>query len=268
MSHPQQQRRIRYFLCLGLGTLLSWSTWCQTPDRLNLYEFPTVSNGPQAHAADELDAFGRVEEAMSAAETISLAEAFARDYPKSQLLSMVLLREMNAEVVADSYEGAVTLGHKLLQYDPNNLEALVMMAQVLPNFPSQYASRRAQIVEQAQRYIRAANQLLASLHLAEGVSAKSFLENKHRLSASLRESAGFTALVAQRYEEAVREYEWVLAHEDEPSSVTYLRLGLAYYYSGNLSGARTQLRKAAQGRSPMVRRQAEQMLTKLLANHS
>lgn len=234
-----------------------------TLGRDDVFEFPNTPNGPQAGSRDELDAFGRVVDGATPAETIVSAEAFARQYPDSQLLPLTLLREMQAEMLADSYEGAVAVGRELLRRDPKSLGALVLMAAVVPDFPPAFANRRAAILSVAERCVEDTRLALETFHLPQGVAARTFISDKRNLIISLREAARFVALVAGRYADAIRDYEWVLAQDTVHSPITYLRLGLAYYYAGKKDAARERLTQARRLGSEAVRRRAEEVLREL-----
>jgi len=232
----------------------------QAVTRDDAFAFPNTPTGPQALSRAELDDFGLVAESSTPARTIEKAEAFRLRYPRSQMLSLVSLNEMRAEIQVNSYSGAVAIGHEVLRLDPNNLEALVLMAQVLPDFPASYSGSRANAITEAENCIDAAQQLLRTFHLPAGASTDDFLRGKRSLEVSLHESAGFVKLVSGRYDDAIRDYEWVLQHTDSPSPSARLRLGLAYYNAGKLEAARAQLEQARQSGSDIVRGRAEEVL--------
>jgi tetratricopeptide (TPR) repeat protein len=229
----------------------------------DVYALPTTANGPQARTRAELDAFGRVMESKAPAEIIARAEAFASQYPQSQMLPMVRLREMRGEMAANSYAGATAVGHELLSENPRDLEALLMMASILPDFPPQEASRRTSILAEARQDIEAAEQILETFHRPQGTSAEEFLMNKRRLAASLAEAKGFVDLVSGRPRAAIQEYRWALAHGTDASPVISLRLGQAYYEAGDLISARTQLELAMRSGLSVVRQQAALLLDRL-----
>lgn len=231
-------------------------------------DFPSTPNGPEALSPEELDALGLIMEAGTPFEVIARAEAFSSQYPDSQLLPLALLREMKAEIQLNSYEGAVAIGHEILHKNAQNLEALALLASILPNFPASYpAERKAKALREAEDYIRAARQLLRTFHLPEGVSAPSFLNNKRKLSLSLQESAGFVALVAGNYEGAIREYRLALEANPNPSAATWLRLGVAYYRTGQFEKARLPLERAMQTGTEIIQKEAEKLLKEIAANH-
>lgn len=228
-----------------------------------LFELPNTLNGPQAQSRQELDSFGRVMMAHAPASIIGTAETFAHNFPNSQLLPLVLIQEMKAEIAINSYDGAVANGHRLLSINPNNLEALILMAQVLPDFPASEASRKAQILAEAQKDIKSAENLLQTFHLPTGVSAREFLKNKRRLATSLEEAAGYVDLKGGHYKRAIQKYEWALNHGSDRSAVTSLRLGLAYFYAGNTIQAEKNLNDAMKSQSSLLQKRAAEILAKI-----
>lgn len=221
-----------------------------------IYYFPNTPGGPQARTRPELDAFGIVMEAESPAGIIAAAEDFAHRHPDSQLLPLVMLKEMDAEMNLNSYEGTIALGHEILRRYPDNLKALALMAEALPNFPPSYSGRKQQILAEAGECRRRAANLLEKLRLPEGVSPRDFAEGKSRMIVSLHASAGFAALVGGQYQEAIREYLWVLAHGGENVPAHHLCLGLAYQHAGEPTKARLELHKAMDAGSGVIRERA------------
>jgi tetratricopeptide (TPR) repeat protein len=229
-------------------------------DSGGVYTFPNTPTGPEAQTRVELDTFGLVMENRTPAELIAAAEVFRQRFPDSQLLPLVLLQEMRAEIAADSRAGALAIGRELLQRDPNNLQALVWMAGILPDFPAVEAGRRKIVLTEAEAHARLAKSLLRTLRLSAGVSARDFLKNKRALGAELREATAFIYLVGERYQEAIQEYEQVIAYGSEVSSLTRLRLGTAYYHVGNVEQARLQLLQAERDGPDTIRQQASEIL--------
>ncbi len=230
-------------------------------------DFPSTPSGPEALSPEELDDFGLVMEGATASEVIARAEAFGHQYPDSQLLPLAQLREMKAEIQLDSYEGAVSIGHEILRRTPKNLEALVLMAGVLPNFPASYpAERKARALKEAGEDVQAAGQLLHTLHIREGVSARTFLKNRRKLSASLKEASAFVDLASGNYQSAIRQYRVALEMDSTPPAATFLRLGFAYYKAGQVENARSPLEKAMQADTGLIRKEADRLLKEIAAS--
>lgn len=223
-------------------------------------QFPGTATGPQARTRAELDAFGRVMESQAPADIITAAEAFVSHYAQSELLPMVRLREMQAEMDVNSYEGATATGHELLSENPRNLEALLLMADILPDFPPRYAARRGAILAEARKDIQSAGQLLQTFHLPQGASPEEFLMNKQRLAVSLAEATGFLDLVAEQYEGAIRHYRWAVVHGGDPSPAALLRLGQAYSDVGDVRNARLQWERAMRTGTGLIRQKAAELL--------
>lgn len=222
---------------------MEWSL--EVPDAT--YYFPNTPGGPQAHTRPELDAFGLVMEAERFTDIIAGAEDFAHRYPDSELLPLTMLKEMEAEMSLNSYAGTIALGHEILRRNPNNLKALILMAEALPDYPSPYSGQKEHILAEASECRHRARDLLEMLHLPEGVSPREFAEGKSRIDLSLHASAGFTALVGGQYQEAIQEYQWVLAHGGEKVPANHFRMGLAYLYAGEMTEASLELHKAMDG---------------------
>ncbi len=243
-------------MCVLYGTALLADQ--QNP--LGVYMFPNTPTGPEAQSRVELDSFGLVMENPTPAEVIGAAEAFRQRFPDSQLLPLALLQEMRAQLAVDSHAGALAIGRELLRRDPNNLQALVWMAEILSNPPPVEAARRKTALRQAETYVQRAKNLLRTLHLPMGVSARDFLRNKRTLAAEIHEAGAYIYLVGEHYEEAIQEYERAIASGSEVSSLTRLRLGMAYYHAGNVVQARLQLLQAERDGPDNIRKQASEIM--------
>lgn len=230
---------------------------------------PFTLNGPEAASPEELDAFGLVMEASSPASVISQTEAFVHEFPDSQLLSFIQLRELQAEIDVNSYEGAIGIGHEVLRKSPKNLEALILMAEVLPEFPpSLPEARKAIAIKEAREDIQAANELLQTFHLMESYSARDFLKYKRKLRNSLKEAAASVDLASGNDERAIQEYQAILAENLTPSAIIYFRLGIAYYHAGQMEKARLQLERAVQADKGIVGKQAANLLKQIAPKSS
>jgi tetratricopeptide (TPR) repeat protein len=225
---------------------------------------PFTLNGPEATTTAELDAFGLVMEATSPSSIIAQAEAFVHQFPDSQLRSFTQLRELQAEIDVNSYEGTLAVGHDLLHRSPRNLEALILMAGVLPNFSAYFSeARKADAVKEAREDIQAANELLQTFHPMEGFSPGDFLKYKRKLRLSLKEAAAFADLAASNNARAIQEYQEVLAENPTPTPIIYFRLGVAYYRAGQTENARKQLERARQADTGLVRKRAAELLDQI-----
>jgi len=250
---------------VGVGTCFM-SAWAEEGSPTSLEDpsyLPNTPNGPQAQTRPELDSFGLVMEAASPTAIIAAAEDFSRRYPASELLPLVQLREMQAEMSANSYAGTIAMGRQILQRSPDNLEALILMAGALPNFPPSYSGQKQQILAEALQCRQKAEELLEKFHLPEGASPREFAEGKSRMRVSLHASAGFAALVGGQNQEAIREYQWVLAHGGESVPSYHLYLGFAYQHAGDPTNASLQLHKAIDTGSGVVRERATEALNQL-----
>lgn len=245
----------------AMGAICGKMLTAKSPDIV--YELPGTPNGPQAKPRAELDAFGRVIEAEMPAGIVEAAEAFAGAHPQSELLSMVRLREMHPEMETNSFHGAIPIGHELLGKNPDNLGALLSMAEILPDFPPQYPGWHDAILAKAGRDIEFARWLLQTLRPPQGASVAESLDNKRGMAVSHGEASAFVELVAGRYQAGIQEYQWALAHGANPSPVTSFRLGWAYYEAGDTREARTHLEEVMRSPSGVIRRKAAEVLKKL-----
>jgi len=86
---------------------------------------------PQAQTPEEYQAFQAAIVKTTPADMEAAANAFATQFPKSELRSLLYLRAMREYQNANHAEKTIEMGRKALAVDANNPEALVTVATVL-----------------------------------------------------------------------------------------------------------------------------------------
>ena len=230
------------------------------------FVFAATDSGAQAQTAAELDSFGLVIESHSPLETVANAEHFRATFPQSQFRAQATLREMRAEIALGSYTVAVSLGKELILRQPENLEAQLLLAEILPSFPPGYKSKEAALAE-AAKCLSAARDLLVGFHKPPAMGVGEFLANKRALTVRVHEAAGFQALVSQHYSQAISEYESAKAKNGDCSQLTRLRLGAAYLFAHRTVSARQELEWVRAHGDDSLRRSASQLLVQIPSTH-
>ncbi|HYN15867.1 MAG TPA: hypothetical protein VES66_08780 [Terriglobales bacterium] len=92
---------------------------------------PKARRPPSAKTKPEYDAYLAAANTPDAAKAEGLAREFEVQFPNSELLPILYQQMMAKYQKADNGDKALDMGRKVLQYDPDNLGALVMNATVL-----------------------------------------------------------------------------------------------------------------------------------------
>ncbi len=88
----------------------------------------TSTQTPQAKSAEELDSYLEIYMSAGPQSTVTLANQFAVNYPKSEFLGLVYEHQTAAYQKMSNYEGVLRAGEKALALSPRNIKVLVTLA--------------------------------------------------------------------------------------------------------------------------------------------
>jgi len=197
---------------------------------------PQLNAPPQAAQAknwksrDEYDAFTAMANEKDPNKKISLAEAFLQKYPNSDFKDGAYVAEMQTYQQLNQPDKAVEAGHKAVESNPDNLDALRFLSFVFPFVYKADDPEAAAKLSRAESDAKHALELLQKLQKPAGVSDDQFNQAMKGLRAVFNGTVGFVALQRKEYAAAITSYK--AAAEDNPSDwYAFYRMGLAYLYS-------------------------------------
>jgi len=164
------------------------------------------------------------------AKLIPLAEAFLQKYPNSFMKNDVEVRLMSAYAQTNDMAKATDTARKLLDSDPDNLDALAFLSYVFPfTFKDSDANKAAELTRAAGD-ARHGLDVLQKLQKPANVTDAQFEAYVKPKRALFNSTAGFVALQNKDYANAVPNLKAAVA--DNPSDIyAFYRLGLADLYS-------------------------------------
>ena len=110
---------------------------------------PKAKHPPSAKTKQEYDQYLAAANASDAATSEKLAREFEVQFPNSELLPFLYQQVMGKYQKADNSDKTLDMGRKALQYDPDNIGALVMNATVLAERTRQTDIDRDQRLKEA-----------------------------------------------------------------------------------------------------------------------
>jgi len=110
---------------------------------------PKGKHPPTAKTKPEYDAYLAAVNTADPAQAETLAREFEVQFPKSELLPFLYQQVMAKYQKVDNSDKTLDMGHKVLQYDPDNVGALVMVATVLAERTRQTDIDRDQRLKEA-----------------------------------------------------------------------------------------------------------------------
>ena len=191
---------------------------------------PQAAKAPQWKSRDEYDAFAAMSTEKDPNKKISLAEAFLNKYSTSDFKSGAYLTEMQVYYQLGKSDQAVDSAKKVLDVDPDNLDALAFLSYVFPfTFKGTDADAAAKL-SRADADSHHGLDVLQKFQKPANVTDEQFKQYVDPKRALFNSAVGFVALQRKDYPNAITAFK--AATEGNPSDVyTFYRLGLSYLYS-------------------------------------
>ncbi|HTS69541.1 MAG TPA: hypothetical protein VMO17_11205 [Terriglobia bacterium] len=206
----------------GRAILLSVMAPLQAP--------PQAAKAPQWKSREEYDAYNAMATATDPDKKIALAEAFLQKFANSDFKSGAYLTEMQAYFTQGKSDQAIGAAKKVLEVDPDNLDALAFLAYVFPFTFKDTDTDKAAELSRAESDARHGLDVLQKFQKPANVTDDQFKQYVNPKRALFNGAIGFVALQGKNYPGAITSLQAAIA--DNPSEVyTFYRLGLAYHYS-------------------------------------
>jgi tetratricopeptide (TPR) repeat protein len=179
---------------------------------------------------DEYDAFNAMVTEKDVNKKVSLAEAFLQKFSNSDFKDGAYVVEMQTYQQLNQPDKAIEAGHKALEVNPENLDALRYLSFVFPFIYKADDPEAAAKLSRAESDAKHGLEVLQKLQKPAGVSDEQFNQGVKGLRAIFNGAVGFAALQRKDYQAAIISYK--AASEDNPSDwYVFYRMGLAYLYS-------------------------------------
>jgi tetratricopeptide (TPR) repeat protein len=179
---------------------------------------------------DEYDAYNAMLTEKDLNKKISLAEAFLQKFSNSDFKDGAYMAEMQAYQQLGQADKAVEAGHKAVELNPDNLDALRFLSFVFPFVYKADDPEAPAKLSRAESDAKHGLELLQKLQKPAGVSDEQFNQALRGSRAVFNGTVGFVALQRKDYAAAITSYK--AASEDNPSDwYVFYRMGLAYLYS-------------------------------------
>jgi tetratricopeptide (TPR) repeat protein len=191
---------------------------------------PQAAQAKNWKSRDEYDAFNAMATEKDANKRISLAEAFLQKYSNSDFKDGAYVVEMQTYQQLNQPDKAVEAGHKALEANPDNPDALRFLSFVFPFVYKADDPEATAKLSRAESDAKHGLEMLQKLQKPAGVSDEQFNQAVKGLRAIFNGTVGFIALQRKDYPAAITSYK--AASEDNPSDwYVFYRMGLAYLYS-------------------------------------
>ncbi len=207
------------FLLLGTATLFAGQ------------QAKPSTKQPQAKSKAEYDAFVTFNSEHDFTKKTVEGEQFMKDYPASELtVPFVLPQMVIAYQQLNNYEKTVEYGEKILSADPNNVFALFMLSQVIPERIKDEDLDRQEKMDKTTQYAKKVLDLTGTMAKPDQFTDDQWKAQKAQLQGGAYSALGLVALHQKNYDEAVNQYKKSIEiYPKDP--IAFYRLGLAYSFA-------------------------------------
>jgi tetratricopeptide (TPR) repeat protein len=218
---------------------------------------------PQARSREELNTVLDIVQTTDPRKIISLCTDFRKQFPTSEFLGQVYRMEMHAHGTLDDAQNMIEAGQKALEQNSHDVDALLTLANTIPNGVNSLSTESTAILDKAEGYARRALEEIDGLKATRGVPLDKWRQLTGRMRSSAQEALGFIAFKRGRYAESVREFEKSIRFNPEAGGAVFFRLGIAYLYAGKPLEAQVALERSSQLGPDLIRTKAKEQLARL-----
>jgi tetratricopeptide (TPR) repeat protein len=194
-----------------------------------------TTSGTGAHSPEEAQAFQAVQNELDMDRKIQEANDFVTKYPDSSWVTYVYFLAQAASLQKGDLDGALTYGEKSLAANPDNLNALMLMAKFLPqpqvlNNEINPEKKLAEAEQDAQKAL----ELIGKLQKTPDETEETFTRRKGSYLEAIHSGLGLVHLTRAQNSlagnpaelgKAEEEYKAAISIAADPDPQDYFRLG-------------------------------------------
>jgi tetratricopeptide (TPR) repeat protein len=234
-----------------------------------------VAGGKLDLSPGESADFKAIETELDPDRAISLAEAFVKKYPQSQVNSYVEAFEANAYQTKGDAEKLVEYADKSVELKKDNLMSLLLLAYAIPQpqYIKKHQAEEEKELTKAEGYAQDAFKAVDSLQKPAEESDADFAKRKANYNASIhadmgmihleRAQLGLMSLDQDELIKSEKEFKVAVSTADHPDAADYYRLGDALRLQGKIDDAIAAFTKCSDLSQGVLKQYAVQQLDRL-----
>jgi tetratricopeptide (TPR) repeat protein len=195
---------------------------------------------PQARTEEEFDLYLEFADAADAEAKHEMALRFEQSYPKSELLVNVYESEFEYARSHQQLQPAIAAAQNALRLEPDDVRALVDIAEVLPTGTSEILT-----FSRAEEYARKALVELKDMRFSYDVPVSACEDMRSTLLGRAHAALGYVLGKRGELAQAIAELESAVAISPEPSGSELLLAGKLYRLARRDEDATKMFRRAA-----------------------
>ena len=191
---------------------------------------PVVAKQPQAKSQKEVEAIQAMFNAPDADTRIAAAETLLTKFADTEFKAVALLMAAMSCQQKNDVERMMVYAERTLEADPNNYNAMLMLASAIAQRTREHDLDREEKLGQAEKH---ANNALAQIAKSPkpnpNVPDDQWEAAKKDMNAQAHEALGMAQAARKKYPAAISEYKLATEMAASPDPGTFLRLGDAYH---------------------------------------
>jgi tetratricopeptide (TPR) repeat protein len=215
---------------------------------------------PQAQSRQELYAFLHLVDNSDSDQLLALTDQFIKTFSKSEFLAFVHRMRMNAYRQINEYQRAIEAAEKALELNPQDIDVLLGIANLLPQ---QATDQSSVVLSTAEGYAQRALKEIVALKAPRTLSLDNWEQTVGAMRASAHCALGVVALKRGRYSDSVAEFEICTRQNHAAAGPQFYMFGVALLLDRKVEQARAALQRAAELGPEVVKAQAEVQLRSL-----
>jgi tetratricopeptide (TPR) repeat protein len=201
---------------------------------------------PAAKSPEEQAAFDKIVKEQRPDERIKLVEDFLLSHPDSEFKQAVYMAASQAYRRKNDLARMLTYAELTLAENPENLQALLILAESLPESVRREDPDYVDRVEEAREHAQLAIELIGKTARPQGATPEQWQQSRKQVESAARLALALTAMMREDYAEAVAEYDKAFKLMDKPDALSLYRLGLTYSFLKKYDEAIEALQKSAE----------------------
>jgi tetratricopeptide (TPR) repeat protein len=238
--------------------------WCLSSESWAQFdELASSKQVPQASSQQELDEYIEILDADTPLSKVQTIQAFLQHYPASNFQAIVYQFLMLAYKELGDSRGLIDSAEKALNVQPDNLNTLLTLADVLPNGVSGNSPEDRRRLAQAEHCARRVFEGIEQIKLPRTMPRQRWEVLSREMESTAYEALGHVASKRGEWRDAVAQFEKAVKQTPNPRGRQFYRLGVAYMLAGSDQSALAALHQAVELGPDEIRQMASAVLKRI-----
>lgn len=197
-----------------------------------------VAKQPSVKSQAEGEALQAIFQTTDANSRIKAAEEFVVKFADSEFKPFVLMVTAETYRQMNNYENTVIYGERVLEADPENYMAMLLLASAIAQRTREFDLDREEKLGRVEKYVKTALELIDKAPRPRAdVTDDQWNQAKGDFKAQAHEAMGVAAMARKNYPAAITEFKTAIEVSSTPDPATQVRLGAAYNLAGQYDNA-------------------------------